>query len=258
MGYLWLLYALIPILLVLVAVTVGFPQPSWEGMNKFTGVDRAVMPVNLGPSRKTIEDIDLTMIHEIMGASCLMLGVPMMVFIQLHNTNLVGQNAMPRLALAICVYDLIVALWSYLGDFYYANTKQVDFAGAEPREGEIRWWQKMLICNKIDIVFAVINTVVLTALGLLIILVYWHKHGLAGLLSSNRLIFSLPLMPLIWADAVGVKFLANQQYQAYADTGNANSLLCAFFLHTMWHVGGATLTCILIYELMTNGIGWEK
>merc|ERR1712096_513565 len=73
-------------------------------------------------------------------------------------------NSKMILALAYCFIQANVAIWSFLGDYWFpATTKDITpgfeeskiTSTASAKEGKVVWWRKQMVCNKIDWVFAV-------------------------------------------------------------------------------------------------------
>merc|ERR1712139_29730 len=103
-----------------------------------------------------------------MGASCLILGLPIVLFVQMYNMHdgLKNADAAVRIAGAIAVHQVWVCLWSYIADYYFNICDEDDPAlGTLNESEEVVWWQKIAIMSKKDRVTAVMNAVGLNSIA---------------------------------------------------------------------------------------------
>merc|ERR1711964_388003 len=105
---------------------------------------------------------------------------------------------------------------------------------------ELEWWQKTLLCNKIDWVTAVTGSILVV--GLCII----------QLCCSRDPWFYSPLLPLLTV-AVAIKFHGAALLRRYGETHDPSDLWWHLFCHSTWHVLASIGTVFLIHGLMVDG-----
>jgi hypothetical protein len=244
----WLAFAL-GVVLPLVAIStiaLGYTLASWDRMARLTGVDKAEFSATF-TSRKTIDTHGHGALHDLMGSSCLFLATPIVMFVPLYYGGMINPiHGQVGLAMGIALYQLWVSMWSYFGDYYFAVVQEDSpEPGTKPVEDELAWWQRQMICNKIDIVFAYVNFIGLT----LVFLVYCCYSAAP-----------VPYVGWLWLlfiATVIAKLKAGWMFAQFADDKSGDTLWWAMCVHTCWHIGGAMLAHLAIYELMTNGLSFE-
>merc|ERR1711964_913115 len=173
---------------------------------------------------------------------------PILVFISNYfmENYLTGEDSKVDLALQICLFQVVVAALSFLGDYWFQSTAE---EGTPGRSGYIRpanpgveleWWQKTLLCNKIDWLTAVTSGIMLA--GLCII----------QLCYSCDPWFYAPLLPML-AVAVASKFHGTALLRRYGETHDPSDLWWHLFWHSVWHIIGSVLSIFLIHGLMVDG-----
>lgn len=244
------------ILAIIFGAGLVYSQITWVRMAQVTGVMDSAYAKRLGPTRKTIDELGHGQLHDYMGASALCLGLPITLFVPLYcsGAHLSAPYALPGLAFAICLYEIVCGTAGYFGDYYHAcvdedtpkiGTKAGIIISRESPEGAIAWWQKLWVCSIIDQIFAHINVVGLSFIGL-VQLIY----------SPTPLAYA-PLIGALYGATMYAKWEAGSCFDEYAEDQSEETLWWALFLHTMWHVGGVSLALIQVYELMTNGINLD-
>lgn len=238
------LYLVLP-LAIMALITLGYMLASWEHMVCFTGADKEGFGGGY-VTRKMIDEFGLSTMHDMKGASCLFLAVPIVTFLTLYYSGMANpKHGKVGLALAIVLYQVWCSAWSYFGDHYHEMVHEdMPEEGTMPGEGKITWWQKARACNTIDLVFAKNNLLCLA----LIFVVY--------LFYSATAVSYKPLLGLFLIATVICKLNAGWKFQQFAEDKNPDSLWQAMFFHTLWHIGGAMCTHFCVYELMTTGLNF--
>merc|ERR1712093_231898 len=106
----------------------------------------------LGPPRFELEKLDsssVLLMHDIMGFSCLWFSIPILGFLAATSMGKLGRHSAVETAAFLCVFLFNTTFWSFMGD-YFASA----YAEAPTEEVQVAWWEKMMVFNKIDNVFA--------------------------------------------------------------------------------------------------------
>merc|ERR1711964_250929 len=184
--------------------------------------------------------------QDFMGVTCLMVSLPIVLFLSTYCTGHVSEHARVTLALVICLNQFVAATFSFIGDYWFpATTKE-----ATPLESEevipvidgkqkLAGWQKMLIFNRIDVVWATCTVVFFTSMNLFLVIY------------SGNPWFYAPLFPLLPV-ALWLKTMGATRFAEYGDTKDGDTLWWAFIFHGLWH-----LACLppffQVYGLMVDG-----
>jgi len=192
--------------------------------------------------REKIVEMEVTGIHDIMGASCLLLALPSLTCAVLLCAGDLAKGARIPLALVCGAFMFYTSLGSFLGDYYCAGENK-----PVPCEATgVHAWQKHDIVNKIDNVNAHIVGISMGALT-----VYQCFYA-----STGRWIHfaSSGLM----CTALAIKAYATTYFNkaGLCNDGtpeDADNFWFACFWHSIWHVVGCLPPSICIYGLLKQG-----
>merc|ERR1712096_86688 len=134
-----------------------------------------------------------------------------------------------------------------MGDYWFSATATEDTPIVPDSESEtkmekegITWWQKMMVCNKIDICIAVFSVVGCSTLGF--IQIFYGSDPW----------FYAPTVPIL-AIAIGAKMYGATKFAEYGETKDGDALWWGFCFHSIWHLFLGLLAVFQIYGLMTDG-----
>merc|ERR1712034_269458 len=126
------------------------------------------------------------------------------------------------------------------GDYYPARHALVE---QNSDQEFVAWWEKMMVYNVIDNIFAKISLP--AGAGIWFLLLLYADY-------SGKLWFYLP-----WGVSLTIgiisKFLGKWGFMEYYETGGADVIWRTYFFHSMWHLLSIPPTIVISYGLVAHG-----